>query len=240
MSAPILVTGACGGIGSAVITHLLQQGLGIVATDRNAPENQAIPPDTKFFRADLPEDIDKLVSTLPGSVGGLVHVAGVIRTHRATDIEINDFDVIFRANVYAPLKLFSALHDRLQDGASVVFVGSLAGLRASPSNLLYGASKAALHNAAKSLAKEFAPRGIRINVVAPGLIDTGLTDVTNRELASLRGGDASQIGVERIRSIPVGRIGSPADVAKAVAFLLSDDSSFVTGTEVLVTGGGHL
>ena len=240
MNHPVLVTGAMGDIGRAVVARLARAGLPVIATDRVEADADLLGDAACCLRADLPDGIEALADRLPDKIGAIVHVAGIIHTHPATSIDREIFDAIFTTNVFAPLDLVSKIHDRLVDGGSIVFVGSLAGLRASPSNLLYGASKAALHNAAKSLASDLSGRGVRVNVVAPGLIDTTLTDRTNEDLGALRRRSAEDMARDRSDKIPIGRIGRPEDVAGCVAYLLSDEAGFVTGAEFLITGGGHL
>lgn len=240
MNGPILVTGATGGIGRATVRRLAKAGREIYASDRRTPGPDDLPPEVIFVPAELPADAGVLVDALPDTLHALVLVAGIIRTLPVTAMRESDFDAVFRTNVFVPLNLVSLLADRVAEGGSIVFVGSVAGLRASPNNLLYAASKAALHNAAKSLALGLAPRGIRVNVVAPGLIDTGLTHDTNEDLARLRQKNAADVARERVAAVPIGRIGVPEDVAAVVEFLLSSGASFVTGAEFLTTGGGHL
>ncbi len=232
-AAPILVTGAAGGIGSAIAATLAARGLPVIGTDIDAPAGQPI------VRAHLPGDLDALLAALPARLGGLVHAAGAIHTHTADAFEPAAFERLFSINVRTPIELTARLAGRLGEGASIVFVGSVAGLRASPSNLLYGASKAALHNAARSFAKALAPRGIRVNTVCPGLIETELTDRTDGDLARLEGTDVAAVRARRRAAIPLARAGRADEIAAAVAYLLLD-ATFATGTELLIDGGGTL
>lgn len=234
MTAPLLVTGGTGTIGSAIALRLRQDGHEVIATD-TGPVSDGVP----FLRASLPKDTDALVAALPAELGGIVHSIGMIETHEPLDWTDAMFDRLFQTNVLAPLRLVAALAERLKDGAPIVFVGSVAGLKPTPNNMLYGASKAALHHAAGTLASVLAPRGIRVNVVAPGLIDGALTEATNGALARLSGRRIADVADARVRAIPIGRIGDARDVAAAVSFLVSVDAGFVTGTVIPVTGGAH-
>ncbi|GAB5376795.1 MAG: SDR family oxidoreductase [Acuticoccus sp.] len=231
---PFLVTGAAGGIGSAIATRLEAAGHEVLRTDLRAPAH-----DNRFIAARLPDDLDALVAALPARLGGLVHAAGAIHTHRADIIEADVFARLFAINVQAPVALTARLAARLSEGASVVFVGSVAGLRASPGNLIYGASKAALHNAALTFAKTLAPRGIRVNTVCPGLIDTELTERTDRELAAMDGVSVDKVVRRRRDAIPLGRSGTAGEVAAAVQHLV-DGATFSTGSQLVLDGGAQL
>lgn len=231
MSGPVLVTGAAGGIGSAIVAALVANGFAVIGTDVAGGEG--------IVRADLPGGIDALEAALPERLGGIVHAAGAIHTHRADTFDPAAFERLFSINVRTPIELTARLVDRLGEGGAIVFVGSVAGLRPSPSNLLYGASKAALHNAARTFAKAFAPRGIRVNTVCPGLIATELTDRTDGDLARLEGGDVAAIRARRRAAVPLGRPGTAAEIAAGVVYLMRE-ATFATGTELLLDGGGTL
>lgn len=234
MSGPILVTGGTGTIGSAIARRLEEDGCHVLTTD--ARTRDGIVP---TFQASLPEDTDALVSMLPRTIGGIVHAIGVIETHSAMNWSDADFARLFRINVLAPLRLIEKLSERLGNEASIVFVGSVAGLKPTPNNMLYGASKAAAHHAAITLSSVLAPRRIRVNVVAPGLIDGPLTKSTNEDLAKLTRQNSDEIASARNQTIPIGRIGDAEDIAATVAFLMSANAGFITGAVIPVTGGGH-
>jgi NAD(P)-dependent dehydrogenase (short-subunit alcohol dehydrogenase family) len=119
----------------------------------------------------------------------------------------------------------------------VVLMGSIAAVRASPKTPFYAASKAALRNLGASLAMILQPRGMRVNVVAPGLIDTPLTDALNLRLAGERGLAVAQVAAERAQAVPAGRAGTPDEVVSACLFFLSRQASYCTGTTLHPTGG---
>lgn len=235
MSGPVVVTGGTGTIGSAIARRLEGDGCQVLVTDADPGPNDAV-----VFQASLPEDTDALIADLPQKIGGIVHALGVIETHGVSGWSDGMFERIFRANVLAPLRLVERLSDRLEDGASIVFVGSVAGLKTTPHHMLYGASKAALHHAALTLSSVLASRNIRVNVVAPGLIDGPLTRSTNHHLAKLTGKSSTEIANARIRTIPIGRIGDANDIAAIVSFLMSAEAGFLTGSIIPVTGGAHI
>ncbi|MCF0050441.1 SDR family oxidoreductase [Dyadobacter sp. LJ53] len=119
----------------------------------------------------------------------------------------------------------------MNDGGSIVLIGSSAAHRAAPGMAIYGAAKAAVGFFAKGLSLDLLERSIRVNVLSPGTIDTPAFD----KLAPA--GHVEQVKQSWVDIIPVNRIGEPSDIGKAAAFLASDDSSFILGTEILVDGG---
>ena len=235
MSAAVLVTGAAGTIGRTILQALEASGQEVFGTDAREPEGR-----NPWIRASLPEEAQLLADSLPASLGGIVHAIGRIETHDAMSWSDEEFHSLFLANVLAPLRLTLLLADRLEHGSPIVFVGSVAGLRPTPNNLLYGATKAALHHAAMTLSVSLAPRGLRVNVVAPGLIEGPLTDATNHSLSALTGQNADEVARARIQAIPMRRIGTAEDIAATVAFMMSQEAGFMSGAVVPVTGGGHL
>jgi NAD(P)-dependent dehydrogenase (short-subunit alcohol dehydrogenase family) len=144
---------------------------------------------------------------------------------------------LLNVNLLAPYFLLRELLPRLTGDASVVVVGSIASLRGSPATPFYSASKAGLRNLAASLALLLQPRGIRVNVVAPGLIDTPLTDALNRSMAEKRGISVEAIVAERAGPIPMGRAGTADEVADTCLYLLSKQSAYMTGSTLFTTGG---
>ncbi|MEQ9813387.1 MAG: SDR family oxidoreductase [Azospirillaceae bacterium] len=237
---PVLVTGAGGAIGRAIVAALLAADRTVIATSPATEADRLADLPARFIPAQLPEETEALIGSLPDALGGIVHAAGVAATHAAEDFDADRFDRLFAINVRVPVELTARLAGRCGSGASIVFVGSVGGTRASPFHLTYGASKAALHNAMKSFAKALAGRGIRVNAVCPGLVDTALSDASNADLARITGKPPDTVRQGRIDAIPMGRAGLPEDVAGAVVYLMSDAASFVTGAELMLTGGGDL
>ncbi len=247
----VLVTGAAGGIGAALIDRLLKAGTKVIATDlaipsvpSTAPELAALRnPACTWIRADLATTsgrqilLDELMGEKSQPIGGVVHVAGLLDPVDWQDI--NEFEVerLFALNLHAPFFLTRGLLPILAPDASVVLMGSISAMRASPKTPFYSASKAALRNLGASLAMILQPRGMRVNVVAPGLIDTPLTNAMNRRLAIERGVAVERVEADRAQAIPAGRAGTPGEVASACLFFLSSQSSYCTGTTLHPTGG---
>ena len=237
----VLVTGAAGGIGAACVRRLAEAGSRVLATDIRPPAQGALAalPGVEWLNADLcrSKDRARLVEAVPEGLDGLVHAAGIIDAAPWTSIAEEDIDRILAVNLKAPLLLLRDVASRLADAASVVLVGSIATRRASPNAMVYAASKAALHSLGASMALALAPRRIRVNIAAPGLIDTPLTDGLNARLAREAGLDVATMAARRSADIPLGRIGTPDDVAHLCLVLLSPDSAYLDAATVFGTGG---
>lgn len=233
----ILVTGAAGGIGSAIVRKLSDGGVAAIGTDRIAAPPDL--PNARWIEADvsLQQEREKIAAGCGGKIGGLVHTAGILDAADWLTVTEDDAMRLLSVNLAAPFFLTRTLLPHFEEDASIVLLGSLAGMRASPQTPFYAASKAGLRNVAASLALLLQPRRIRVNVVAPGLIDTPLTDGLNRELAVRRGATVRQIETERAAAIPLGRAGTADDVADACLFLLSRQAAYVTGSTLSATGG---
>lgn len=235
----VLVTGAASGIGRATCHVLHERGALVCALDRD-PEGlervaTAIPVACSIV-ADVTDEaavasgVARAVAA-NGALSGLVAAAGILDAQDAVDVadeEVQHFDRILRTNTvgtFLPVK--HALPHLLRAGGAIVVLGSTAGIQGNAMALAYSASKAALAAMARVLAVRYGPQGVRTNVVCPGGVDTPmLTRFAGREtLAALGPG------------IPVGRIAQPDEIARVVAFLLSDDASYVNGASVVVDGG---
>ncbi len=240
----IIVTGAAGGIGACLTRRLAAAGAEVLATDRCADPGGTGA--ARWICADLSGSggRDTLARAATdwcadggGRLGGLVHVAGIIDGTDWDAIDEAEIDRLLGVNLKAPFFLIRSLLPLFSADASIVLLGSIAALRASPKTPFYAASKAALRNLGASMAIALQPRGVRVNVVAPGLIDTPLTDGLNRRLADERGATVADVAAERSAAIPAGRAGTPDEVAAACLFLLSPAASYCNGITLHPTGG---
>jgi 3-oxoacyl-[acyl-carrier protein] reductase len=234
-----LVTGASRGIGRGIAEKLAAQGAIVVAAARG--ENAAPVVDVITKAGGRAESVS-LDVTEPGAPERLV--ASTIERHKRIDILVNnagiardqlmlrmkreDWDAVLATNLTAAFALTQAVLKPMirQKGGRIISIGSVVGQSGNPGQANYAASKAGLIGFTKAVALEVASRGITVNVVAPGLIET---DMTRAMTADAR--------EEWAAKIPLRRLGTPADIASAVCFLASDEASYITGHVLAVNGG---
>ncbi|MGZ0749035.1 SDR family NAD(P)-dependent oxidoreductase [Kluyvera sichuanensis] len=235
-----LVTGGSTGIGLASAQELAAQGAKVYITGRRQEELDAavalIGPSAKGIRADASvlSDLDTVFATIASESGRLDILfanAGGGDMMPLGAITEEHFDRIFGTNVRGVLFTVQKALPLLTQGASVILTGSTAAVKGTANFSVYSASKAAVRNLARSWALDLQGRGIRVNVVSPGPVRTpglgGLVAEEHRQGLF----DALAAGV------PLGRLGEPEEVAKTVAFLASDDASFINAAEIYVDGG---
>lgn len=227
-----VVTGAAGGQGADEVLTLSRAGAEVIAVDvaPDAPDLAAVDGVT-YRRLDVSSEDDwaALAAALAGRrVRGLVNNAGITHRARIGAVSRNDWDRVFAVNVTGAMLGIQALLPLMDAGSSIVNIGSVAGLTGHYT-AAYTASKWALRGLTHACVTELGPRGIRINLVHPGLIDTAMTASAP---PAFRAANESVI--------PLGRAGSADEVAGMVTFLLSDAAAFVTGAEITVDGGQTL
>lgn len=177
---------------------------------------------------------------LPGTVSKVVLAAGVSRMALLVDTTDEDWDFQFRVNAFGVFNCLRSLVPRMEDGGAIVVIDSCGGLRGAPLLSAYCASKFAVTGLIEAATPEFARRGIRINGVCPMYVRTPMQE---RELAweaKLLGSTPEEVFDGYQTSTPLGRVAEPQDVADTVAFLLSEDSRYMTGSMLTVSGGAHL
>jgi NAD(P)-dependent dehydrogenase (short-subunit alcohol dehydrogenase family) len=236
-----LITGGNGGIGLATAKRFVSEGAHVFITGRREAELAAavreIGKNVTGVRGDVSnlEDLDRLFAQIQREKGRLDIVfanAGIAKYARFGEITEELYDSIFDINVKGLLFTVQKALPLLPDGASIILNASIVASKGLSSNSVYSASKAAIRSFARTWTTDLKDRRIRVNAVSPGSIDTpGLSEL----LASSPTGEQRRKMISN--SVPLGRLGTPDEIAKAVVFLASDDSSYVTGTELFVDGG---
>jgi NAD(P)-dependent dehydrogenase (short-subunit alcohol dehydrogenase family) len=236
-----LVSGATSGIGLATAKEFVKEGAYVFITGRRDSELAAatteIGRNVTGTRGDVSNlgDLDRLFAQIKREKGKLDIVfanAGTAKYAPFGTITEELYDSIFNINVKGLLFTVQKALPLLTDGASIILNASVVGSKGLSANSVYSATKAAVRSFARTWTTDLKDRRIRVNAVSPGSIDTpGL-----RELLA-----SSETGQQRLKmlstSVPLGRLGKPDEIAKAVVFLASDDSSYITGTELFVDGG---
>jgi NAD(P)-dependent dehydrogenase (short-subunit alcohol dehydrogenase family) len=240
------VTGAAGGIGSAIVQRLIEEGATVHGLDRspNVEERLArqfahtgrfVPHVVDLaHRAATDRAIGELRERLSGRCDILVNNAGISRWRSFADSDDELLDSLLAVNLTAAFRITRALLAALEASgrASLINIASELALVGQPGYSAYCATKGAVLAWSRALAVELAPRGIRVNALCPGPIDTPML---NAEFEAL--GDRARARAEEIATVPLGRLGTPQDVAAVVAFLASDAATFVTGAAWAVDGG---
>jgi len=229
----VVVTGGSRGVGAGIVAAFVDAGAHVVACGRH----EAAVEGAVFTTADVrkPADAERVIATAVehfGRLDVLVNNAGGSPRAMAADASPRFVEAVVGLNLLAPLWCAQSAHKAMvvqEDGGSIVNVSSVSGLRPSPGASAYGAAKAGLINLTTTLAVEWAPL-VRVNCVTAGLLDTGAGD-------EYYGGPG---GLEKVAAtVPLGRMGTPEDVAQACLFLASPAASYVSGANLVLHGGGE-
>ena len=235
MMRSVLVTGGGSGIGRGIAAVLAERGWSVIVNDVDAATAEAtakqvgghaVPGDVGSDAAGL------LAATLErtgGELHALVNNAGIIRRASLAEVSSEQLDEVYRVNLRAVILLSQAALPHLaRAGGSVVNVSSIAAQTPQTNAGLYAASKAGVSQFTRQAAVEWAPQGVRVNAVAPGLVYSAMSASAYAQ---------EDLHERRRALVPLGRIGTPEDIGRVVAFLLSGDAGYVTGQVIAVDGG---
>jgi len=238
----LIVTGGTMGIGEAIVRRCLDEGARIVVVARSAERGEALAAElgerVRFVAGDVaqPETADAAVEAAEelGGVDVLVNNAAIDFTSDVLETDLDDVRRVFETNFFGAYLMFTRVARELKrrGGGSIVNVTSRLASIGVPTMALYSASKGALLSLTRGAAVELAPHGVRVNAVAPGLTATPLYDAWVAEQD-----DPAAFAAQVARTIPQGRVGTPQEVAAAVAYLAADESAHITGASIPIDGG---
>lgn len=233
-----MITGGNSGIGLATAQRFVAEGAYVFITGRRQRELdeavRQIGKNVTSVQGDVSNlgDLDRLYATVKqvkDRIDILFANAGVFEFAPLGSVTEAHFDKIFGVNVKGLLFTVQKSLQLFQDGGSIILTASIGGSKGYEASSVYAATKAAIRSFARSWTVDLKHRKIRINAVSPGFIDTPMTSTTDENI--------KQLIKNFVSTVPLRRMGSPDEVAKAVAFLASDDSSYITGIELFVDGG---
>jgi 3-oxoacyl-[acyl-carrier protein] reductase len=238
-----LITGAAQGIGKSVALLLARNGADIVVSDINlekaeetTKEIESIGPKAMAVKVDVAnfKDVEQMVEAILknfGKIDILINNAGITRDKLILRMTEEDWDTVLNVNLKGTFNCMKAVtrHMAKQRSGKIVSIASVVGEMGNAGQANYSASKAGVIGLTKTIAKEFAQRGINVNAIAPGYIETPMTEALPEKVKE-----------ELKRLIPMERLGKPEDVAEAVLFLVSEESSYMTGQVLNVNGGIYM
>lgn len=238
-----LVTGASRGLGEAIAHQLGSQGATVIGTATSQAGADAIQArfaeqgfsgEGRVLNVTDGDSVAALIKDLTAGVGSpqiLINNAGITRDTLMMRMKIDDWQAVIDTNLTSVFRVSQACLKGMMKArwGRIVNISSVVGLSGNPGQVNYSAAKAGLLGFSKSMAREVASRGITVNLVAPGFIDTDMT----RELS-----EAQREAL--LGNVPAGRLGDPADIAAAVGFLVSDQASYITGETINVNGGLYM
>jgi NAD(P)-dependent dehydrogenase (short-subunit alcohol dehydrogenase family) len=241
----VLVTGGTRGMGAAIAQLLTELRARVLVTARSIPQDFGLPAvAADVGKADGVHAIMQAVAEHLGGVDAIMHCVGAsfAKPGGVLALSDDDWDEILTTNLLSAVRIDRELLPGMvaQRSGVIVHVSSVQWKRPHPSSPAYGPAKAALVSYSKVLATEFGPHGIRVNTVTPGFIATSGAEKRITQIQADKGIDRHRAEAELLATIggvPLGRPGTPSEVARLAAFLLSDSASYITGTEIVIDGG---
>lgn len=236
-----VITGATSGMGLETAKKYLEEGAKVVLTGRSQEKLDALKQElsgdyllVKAEASSVSESEDLIAKTVAkfGKIDVLFLNAGIFRLEPIEGLTEEVFDEVQNVNVKGPLFTVKAAYNHLNEGASIIFNTSIVNVKGFGGMAAYAASKAALRSATRTLAAEFGPKGIRVNAIAPGPINTPIYGKHNVPQENV-----DQMAESLPSMVSLGRFGSSDEVANTAVFLASSDSSYITGAEIPVDGG---
>jgi len=235
----ILITGGTSGLGLAGAKRVIAEGGTVVVTGLNdehiGQAHQELPEGAIILKNNAAEPaaavaLAKAIEKHGAALDGVWLNAGYARLNSIEAIDIKSFDDMMHVNVLGPMLQLASLKKFLRKGASIVVTSSIAAYDGNQATPLYGATKGAILSLVRSWASELAADSIRVNALVPGPIQTGLRDFLP---------ESTRKDFEKsvVNDVPLGRVGSPEEAAAVALFLLSDEASYVTGSQYMVDGG---
>ncbi len=232
-----IVTGAARGMGESIAIELARYGANVVVSDILSGESivkkiRALKRDSIYIKTDISNE-DEVINLINqtmkkfGRIDILVNNAGIYKTSPSLNVSEEEWEKTIHVNLKGVFLCSREALKHMKRGGSIVNISSIAAMLGFPQAAAYCASKGGVRSLTKSLAAEFGNKGIRINSIHPGVIDTPMT----------KGLKNSKMEKTMLIKVPLGRIGKPIDIAKAVVFLSSDAASYITGEELIVDGG---
>ncbi|PRX57274.1 SDR family NAD(P)-dependent oxidoreductase [Flagellimonas meridianipacifica] len=236
-----IVTGATSGMGLQTAKKYLEEGAKVVLTGRSQEKLDALRGEltgdyllVKAEASSTEDSKDLIAKTVEhfGKIDVLFLNAGIFRVETIDGLTEEIFDEVYNINVRGPIFTVQAAYDHLNEGASIIFNTSVVNMKGFGGMTAYASSKAALRSVVRTLASEFGPKGIRVNAVSPGPIDTpiyGKHNVPQENIDAMASNFPSMVSL--------GRFGNADEIAATALFLASSDSSYITGAEIPVDGG---
>ena len=234
-----IITGGGRGIGAGITRRFVEEGAKVAIVQRNRPPDDFLNSHSVYVPADLSrsDDIANAVDESLRQLGGLdilVNNAGIMFEKTVEEMSEDDWDRMMALNLKAPFLLTKRALPALRKrgGGSIINIGSIEGLGSNPGHPAYSASKAGIHGFTAAVAVDHGREGIRCNAIAPGWINSELSDVYIDSMP-----DSVRIRRELLVMHPVGRLGQPTDVGNLAVWLASEESAFVTGQVYVIDGG---